>query len=222
MLLCLLACYAWGQKKFPVQKIVRAATPTASARPYAQLLADTHSFIRLNGRRPRACITDVRGLKIPVTRLKGAQLTEFQLAGVISRTLSAFRSGELNSSDPDLKELQTLVAQHPNPRNNRRVTPYILKHRELQRQRNILDICARATQYIEEHGVRPRSGIYEEGFYLTMEEIKQNYPQCYEEIHLGRQIHNLLYWADTYAPDHPQINRLRNLLKQYSRKNKEP
>ncbi len=213
----------WAQKKLLVQTTSKAIVgkPVLSApvqRPYAQLLAQTQAFIREhNGCRPRACITNQNGLRISVKKLSEEQKLEFKLAGVISRTITAFKSGELPKDDNDLKELQTLVQQHPNPR-SKQITPYLIKHRKLQREKLITDICQKATQYIQTHHKRPRSSISKNGVALTTKEIKAIDPQLYEEIHLGTQINSVLALARKYNLNDPQINTLKILLSKYKRK----
>ena len=215
----------WTQKKGILKTTANVITgdvvPTG-VRPYAQLLADTKALINQTGYRPRACITDERGFRILARNMTPQQHAEVHLAEVIARRLSAFKRGELDPNDPDLKELQTLVESHPNPRNTQPDAAQVQKRQALELQARIDHISQKAHDYVQTHGTRPRSTIFRNGSDLRLHEIKREYPQEYEEIVLGKEISRLLGWGKKHAPDHPQINALRQFLSAYSIKSNTP
>ena len=222
VLLIYLISYApgWAQKKPLIQAATKAvldkpAVAAPASRSYAQLLADTKAAINKRGYRPRACITDSHGVRILSRNLNEEQRQEIRLAGIIARTMTAFKLGEINPNDPDLQELQALVEAHPNPRNNYQITPYIIRRQELERQERIAYVYQQALEYIQAHGMRPRAQLREGGISLSLKEIKQHYAPYYDEIHLGMQINQLLGWGKKHAPDHPQIQALKQLVSLY-------
>lgn len=222
-LLAVILCVpeSWAQKKTFLKSVAKAVAekPAVSSaqleRPYAQLLAQTKAHIQKTGYRPRACITDERGLRIPAGKLTEEQLREFRLGGVIARTIQAFKTGDLAPNDADLKELQMLVEAHPNPRSHARTITYLDKYQHAQKEEQIKRVYADAVAYIAAHHRRPRSTLYDEGVRLSQGEVKKNYPEFYPEIHLGAQISSLIQWSKKNSPDHPVINRLQQLLLKY-------
>ena len=75
----------------------------------------------------------------------------------------------------------------------------------------------RAQKYIKENGKRPRTALVIHGETVPFKKIEHRYPQHYEEIHLGTEINNMLVWGQTHAPDHPVIEKLRQLVSQHSK-----
>lgn len=224
-LLALVLCVpeSWAQKKTLIKSVTKAVlekpavSSTQLERPYAQLLAQTKAHIQKTGYRPRACITDERGLRIPASKMTEEQLQEFRLGGVVARTIHEFKTGDLAPHDADLKELQILVEAHPNPRSYARTIPYLDKHQQEQKEDHIKNVYAQTIEYIATHHRRPRSAFYDAGVILSQREVKEKYPALYEEIHLGAQISSLVQWNRKNAPNHPLMNKLQQLLLEYSR-----